>query len=381
MAFTGKRVAIIGGGIAGCATEIALRRVGCQTTVFERSGDLRDRGFGIGIPLPLKESLTEAGFLGADMPVRTPTTRCWLVRDGDRPLGRQVWQQPFPAVANNWGVLWRTLRARVPDDTYRGECTVVSVADGVVRTADGWSADFDLIVGADGYRSTVRQLVDPAATLSYAGYSLVRGCFPADRLPELPDLLENEIATVCFAGGHGLFYLIPGFEPGRPLVNWAVYHDFGPPSTAITDDIVAALGSIIEEFPPYWANVVRLTERAELFSQPLYDATLSAYRSGRYVLAGDAGTVVRPHTASGATKALQDATALQKSLLASDSWDAALGAYERERLPVSNSLVALGRRIGRAQVEDPPRWESMTAADFETWMTGQQTEYSKTRTA
>lgn len=53
-AATGLNVAIIGGSIAGCAAAIALRRVGCEVTVYERSrGTLEDRGAGIGMPLAL----------------------------------------------------------------------------------------------------------------------------------------------------------------------------------------------------------------------------------------------------------------------------------------------------------------------------------------
>ncbi|WP_163508242.1 FAD-dependent monooxygenase [Fodinicola acaciae] len=378
MAITGSRVAIIGGGIAGCATEIALRRLGCRTTVFERSADLRNRGFGIGIPVPLRQHLIEAGFLTADMPVCGGTTRIWLVPDGDQPLGREVWRQSFVAVTNNWGILWRTLRAKVPDSAYRGETAVVSVDDGVVRTDDGWSAECDLVVGADGYRSAVRRLVDPAASLSYAGYTLLRGCYPVDRLDELPDMLESGAITVSFPGGHLIAYVIPGFDGGK-LVNWAIYHavPWSIGDTAVTDEAMCFLDGLAGELPPYWADLVRRTERRELFLQPIYDATLSAYSRDRYVLVGDAGTVVRPHTGGGAVKALQDAMALQQAGQAAASWDEALAAYEKERLPVNNSIVALGQRIGQAQILDQPPWGSMTAADFETWMAGQHTYYSQ----
>src|SRR5215471_20810572 len=79
-AATGLNVAIVGGSIAGCAAAIALRRSGCEVTVYERSpANLRDRGYGIGIPLVVRDELAEAGYLDPAMPVHRCEDRLWLV--------------------------------------------------------------------------------------------------------------------------------------------------------------------------------------------------------------------------------------------------------------------------------------------------------------
>src|SRR5882724_4102651 len=67
-AATGLNVAIVGGSLAGCAAAIALRRAGCEVTVYERSrGKLEDRGAGIGMPLALLHTLIERDLVDADM--------------------------------------------------------------------------------------------------------------------------------------------------------------------------------------------------------------------------------------------------------------------------------------------------------------------------
>ena len=76
---------------------------------------------------------------------------------------------------------------------------------------------------------------------------------------------------------------------------------------------------------------------------------------------------MRPHTASGATKALQDAFALQRLSADTEDLDVLLAAYDRERVQECNSLVETGRRIGRAQVEDTPDWSGMTEDTFRQW--------------
>jgi 2-polyprenyl-6-methoxyphenol hydroxylase-like FAD-dependent oxidoreductase len=94
---------------------------------------------------------------------------------------------------------------------------------------------------------------------------------------------------------------------------------------------------------------------------------VDSYVHGRVMLISDAGTVTRPHTGSGATKALQDALCLARLGQEYDEWPDLLAAYDAERTAAGVSLVQLGRRLGRDLVEHTPDGGTMTAGDFEAW--------------
>jgi 2-polyprenyl-6-methoxyphenol hydroxylase-like FAD-dependent oxidoreductase len=389
MGIEGSRVGVVGGSIAGCAAAVALRRVGCEVTVYERSrGELKDRGFGIAIPVPLREQLISAAYLDSAMPVCQWSERVWMLRDGDAGKGRVIWRQPSSAVANNWGVLWRTLRAKVPDDSYQEGAAIAGVqpdADGATIVLESGAAErFDLVVGADGYRSKVRSVIHSGSRPAYAGYVLWRGHYEETWLRDLGplEIVEGKAMTVCFPGGHAVFYLIPGFDyradPGHRRMNWAMYSQapagirFDNPGSMPPGSVGGDLAAFFEQlldvhFPPYWAEVVRRTDSCVLSIQPIYDQAIPTYVSGRVLLIGDASTVARPHTGSGATKALQDALALEQVCREHETWDEALAAYDRQRCTAGNELVELGRRIGRDQVEKTPDWASMTPQDFDVW--------------
>ncbi|MFE3586607.1 FAD-dependent monooxygenase [Streptomyces niveus] len=381
----GGSVAVVGGSIAGCATALAVSRGGAEkVTVFERAdAELRDRGVGIALHGDRYAELESAGYVAAEMPWAPLTHRVWTVRDGESEYGRGIAEQHFPFRAYNWGSLWSELRRRVPEEvTYRSGALVSAVepdSDGVtVQLADGQRERFDAVVGADGYRSVVRDAMFPGLDATYAGYIGWRGT-SAD-VADLPHD-GKEAHNVAFPGGHCMIYRIPDGFGGHRL-NWVLYTappeseglhpDLKTPTSlppgrlnaALTDHLRAL---VADNFPPYWAAKVLRTPPETTFIQPIYDLEVPHYTSGRMLLVGDAASVARPHIGGGSVKALQDASALETAAVAGGSWKEILEAYDISRGPVGAAMVALARRMGAAQVENTPDWSAMDKADFDGW--------------
>ncbi|MFE0105886.1 FAD-dependent monooxygenase [Streptomyces sp. NPDC059009] len=397
----GGRVAVVGGSIAGCAAAVAAHRGGVdEITVYERAaGDLAERGVGLAAHNSRYAELESAGYMDAGMPWVQLVRRRWYVRDeagpgagarsGPGSLGREFAVTPFPFRTYNWGPLWRELRERVPAAVrFREGARVVAVRPGPdgaeVETESGTGERFDLVIGADGYRSVVRESfaeVRPA----YAGYLAWRGAYPEHRLPH-PELWAREDAVYAvFPGGHLIVYRIPD-DHGGDRVNWVLYtappadldlgldRDLGlatptslPPG-GLTKALDDHLSYVAEQLlPPYWGELVLTTAPAERFLQPMYDFTAPRYTADRVLLMGDAATVARPHTGAGAVKALQDATVLESAFATATTWPDALDTYDTDRTVAGRTMVDLGRALGRALVQETPDWRALDQAGLEAW--------------
>jgi hypothetical protein len=236
------------------------------------------------------------------------------------------------------------------------------------------------------YRSKVREGMSWGTIPDYAGYILWRGSYNESRVSNRAALDRiDEVGgwlTVVFDGGHAILYTIPSFdgktEVGHRMVNWGIYTpqpdslDFTEPSSVPPGHVTAELYTFFEEYlrcmPPDVEHLVGLSLLDELTIQPIYDELAVSYAADRVLLVGDAAAVLRPHTAAGATKALQDALTLEKLAKEATEWGEVLAAYDAERLDNANALVKVGRRLGRAQVGQTPNWDTMKPDDFEKWI-------------
>lgn len=379
-------VAVVGGSIAGCAFASAAARAGAgEVVVLERTrGRLADRGVGLCVHDDRAAELAATGALPAGIPAHPLARRRWVVRDAAAGVaGRMIWEQPFPFHSYHWGLLWCGLREATPETVvYRQGETVTGVsADGEVRLAGGAVERYDLAVGADGYRSVVREAVCPGSRPHYAGYVCWRGNFDARLLDSLggrEDSYPEAVTTVCWQGGTCVIYRIPG--PDGLRVNWVLYATPPPaaglrlddptsfPPGTVTGELAVHLAQVLErEFPPYWGRVLGLTDPADVYVQPIYDLEATGITAGRLLLAGDAASVVRPHNTSGAAKALQDASAFEAAWRRAGSWEELLHGYREARGAEGRELVALARRLGRAQVERTPDWASMGGGEVQAW--------------
>ncbi|AUY49145.1 monooxygenase [Streptomyces sp. CB01881] len=417
----GGSIAVVGGSIAGCAFARAATRGGAeQVVVLERSpGRLEDRGVGLCVLDPRYDELVRAGHLDDGIRHHRLTHRHWLTREGagsgggggtGGPRGRLLWAQEMPFHSYHWGVLWQALRERTPDSvSFRLGEAVTAVGGGAdggdatdggpgtgghgdrgrawIESAGGGRETYDLVIGADGYRSVVREAVCPESAFPgarpvYAGYVCWRGSFDARLLDGLPGGAalwpEGEVITVCYPGGQVVLYRIPGLEPGSTQVNWVFYAPTPPwlrpdgvtsvPAGTLTTGRFEELAALAERhLPSYWAGVVTLTPRERTLLQPVYDLAVPRRTTGRLLLAGDAATVVRPHNTSGVVKALQDACAFEDAWRTADSWAELLPVYDAERGAVGRETVEVGRRLGRAQVTEAPDWSAMDEAAMVDW--------------
>ncbi len=335
------RALIAGGSLGGLLAAITLRAIGWRVDVFERSPHALDsRGGGIVLQPDVLHAFHFAG-------LRHPGTLG--VASGDRifldAAGAVVQRGWQPQTQTSWNMLYGAMRAMLPDAcVHAGQVLErVEQAGGQVRAhfAGGRVETGDLLVGADGARSTVRAQLLPQVAPAYAGYVAWRGLVPEARLdgPERA-LLDGVFAFQQGADHQLLEYLVPGEDgstaPGRRRWNWVWYRKvaeqqlpallrgsdgrsrpFSLPPGQLPDARATALRRDADALlAPVFRRLVHLTE--EPFVQLIQDLAVPRMVFGRVVLLGDAAFVPRPHTAGSTAKAAANALALAQALARAD---------------------------------------------------------------
>jgi len=169
--------AIIGGSLGGLFTATALQQAGWRVDIYERSREsLADKGAGLRMQHDMAERLAKANIpLGPNS--LSPRWQRYL---GDE--NRTLFEQPTSQLYTSWGALYGALRNAIGDGHYHSGKSAISLkqlGDGAtVGFQDGSSVSADIVIGADGLTSTVRQWVAPGAGPQYAGYVCWRGMLP-----------------------------------------------------------------------------------------------------------------------------------------------------------------------------------------------------------
>lgn len=369
----GLRVAVAGGSIGGLAAATALRSVGSAVEVYERTPhEMTSRGAGIVVQPSLTALLSQVG--APALPMTRCTQRHYLAPGGG-PGNLSIMPQRF----TSWEAIYRTLLAAFPSDHYHLGAEVTGFDQPgergpvTARLGGGATVEVDLLVCADGWRSTARHRLLPHAVPEYAGYIAWRGTLDEGAAPaELVAFFDDRFTfSEARSGGHALCYFIPGADagvlPGQRRLNWVWYVHLaeGPdldlvltdnagqrrvgsvPQGHVPETTVAAMRqAAVRELHPRFAELIAATP--EPFIQVILDLAVPRMLFGRVCLVGDAAFIVRPHTAGATAKAADDARALA---FAARAWraglDAELARWEAERLAGGRAMSHYGLTLGR----------------------------------
>ncbi len=344
-------ILIIGGGIGGLTSAIALCRTSHKVEVIERDPDWSVYGVGIiqqgnvvraMTELGLIDDYIEAGFGFDNVEVYIPT-------------GERVAQIPTPALVDgypaNVGIGRRALHKVLGDRAIGAGATVrLGVTaegldddgDGVdVTFSDGTKARYDIVIGADGLYSQTRAMLWPEAPApEFTGQAVWRYNFV--RTDDVRDLhaYEGKIGVGLVPLSDILMYMyVTTPEPGNPR------HQRERLAATMRERLAAIPAPAIQ------ALAEQITNNDEVVYKPLeWVFVEGAWHKGRVVLLGDAIHATTPHLGQGAGMAIEDSIVLADELSQADNIEAAFAAYRNRRFERCRYIVEASRDICYGQL-------------------------------
>lgn len=364
-----RRAVVVGGSMSGLLAGLLLRQTAWDVEIYERvEGELAGRGAGIVAQPDLIERLIRIGIDTTDLGVEITTRK---ILDAS---GRVIGESTCPQVLTAWERVYRALRDAFPAEQYHRGRAVLGFEQTqhavTVTLGEHGMIECDLLVGADGLRSSIRQQCLPDLAPLYAGYVAWRALIAEAAFPAaIHRELFNFMTFYLPPGEQFLGYPVAGPEndlrPGRRRYNVVWYrpadesselrhlltdesgttHAVSIPPPLIRRDAISAMRADAERLlPPQFRDVVRMI--SEPILQPIYDLASPRMAFGRVAIVGDAAFVARPHVAAGVAKAADDAACLVAALEEAENVEAALKNFEAQRLPVGHRIIERARHLG-----------------------------------
>ncbi len=340
-----ERVLIVGGGIAGMALAIGLQRASIAAEIAEIDPDWRVYGAGITITGPTLRAFDRLGLLGRIEAEGFCSEAARICdQNGNVILASRVAGQPLgPRIPNSGGIL-RPVLHRILSEATRASGARVRLgmtADGLeqngdrvaVRFSDGSSESFDLVVGADGIHSRIREMAFPDAPKpAFTGQGCWRAVIARPVEIDRPQVYVGGPvkAGVVPVSRDEMYLFVLQHVPDNPRMPEARWPE-------LLEEQLRGFGGVLGAIRD------RLDASARINYRPLEKLLVPPpWSQGRVVLIGDAAHATTPHLASGAGLAVEDALVLCELLVSESAIEAALSRflqrrYERCRMVVENS--------------------------------------------
>ena len=353
MTRSASRILIIGGGFSGMSAAIQLRKQGAEVDLVEIDPGWRSYGAGISLGGATLRAFRTLGVLEAFLEHGNAADGVQLCL----PHGLKVADLPTPRIAGpdipGGGAIMRPVLARILADATRASgtnvrlgCTFTAIeqdAEGVeVSFTDGTRQRYDLVIGADGLYSKVRQAVFPQAPKpQYSGQAIWRAVLT--RPPEI---------ETC------VMWMGPQIKPGVNPVSKTQMYLFVTEPRPTNDHVDPAtfadhLRGLLADFSAPTLQAIReqIGPDSQIVYRPLESLLMPRpWFSGRVVLIGDTVHATTPHLASGACIGIEDALVLAEELGRAAEVGEALAAFEARRWERCRMVVQNSARLGEIEV-------------------------------
>ena len=338
MDLANQSVIVVGGGTGGSAAALLLARAGARVTLLERVEQPRAVGAGIAIAengLAVLESLG----LGPALEVGRPVHGARIVDASGRTLLEAGEPQPRVVMVRRstlQGMLLDALASEPRVEERFGAEVVRASVEGIVTVRAGGTEETlrsDLVIGADGVHSRVRESGSFGARVRRSGLSYARMLVAAG--------LETGTEAWTPAGVFGAFAVDDG--------------TYAFASCGLPECRAALEARDLNAFRKAWASAytpaARILGALARFEDLLVNEVLQVqcerWFDGRLVLLGDAAHAMAPNLGQGANSALVDAAVLLDELRRAATLEQALGAYQRRRRSKVRRVATASARLGR----------------------------------
>lgn len=345
MSHVEEKIIIVGGGIGGLATAIALREQGFEVAVFEQAQELREIGAGLSVWPNATGVLRKFGVLSEVLNRSAVLERLQLRTWKGKLLSdiKTVADFETPSVCIHRADLLSILAEQIPERCiYLGEKFEKFEDRGGVIVANflsGKKVEGDALIGADGLNSTVRaQILGPAKPI-YRGYWACRGIAHF----ELPKQTSH---TATEMWGVGQRFGIEPMVGGR--VFW--YATANAPEGQLGDQAgwKDELRANFKQWHSPIPEVIEATEPDAILKHEILDRRpVRRWGTGRVTLLGDAAHPTTPNLGQGACMAIEDALVLAQRLTQKGEMPARLREYESQRFKRTEYITRESRRAGR----------------------------------
>lgn len=348
MDITNLKIAVVGAGYGGAAVAKGLSLHGADVTVYEQANEIAEVGAGIGLRPSTMDLFRRWGIFDAIARVSSASDYFEILTATGDPIAKDSWPgMDDYEVKTHTHLIHRgdfidALTGVLPDGMIKLGHKLESLEDRgastVLRFPNGETVEADLVIGADGIKSTVRQQLFGEHEPVFAGEHAYRVVIPTSACHGM--VVDDNLRM--YIGRGTKVYLLPLRHRDGLSFDVTALDTDGTWAPSVTKE---DLMSKVEGFDERIVAIARDLDLSTVNVRAVYDIDpVDTWHTGSVTLLGDSAHAMLHHQGQGANSAIMDAGALVDALLAADSVPAALAAFQAERKPVTDELQRISRQ-------------------------------------